>query len=114
VVEDYPALRHAIHDVDSSARVSIDDAGAGFASLRHVVMLAPDFVKLDRTWVTGIETDPTRQAMVAGLSHFARRTGCDLVAEGIEEEAERSMLCELDVPFGQGYLLGRPEPVDVS
>jgi EAL domain-containing protein (putative c-di-GMP-specific phosphodiesterase class I)/CheY-like chemotaxis protein len=114
VVDDYPALRDAIHDVDSSARVSIDDAGAGFASLRHVVMLAPDFVKLDRSWVTGIETDPTRQAMVAGLSHFARRTGCDLVAEGIEEEAERAMLCELDVPFGQGFLLGRPAPVDVS
>jgi EAL domain-containing protein (putative c-di-GMP-specific phosphodiesterase class I)/DNA-binding response OmpR family regulator len=113
VVEDYPALRRAIHSVDSGVRVSIDDAGAGFASLRHVVMLAPDFVKLDRTWISGIDSDPTRQAMVAGLCHFANQTGCDLVAEGIEEEAERQALCELDVPFGQGFLLGRPGPAPV-
>lgn len=108
VVDDYTSLRSAIHDVGPDVRVSIDDAGAGFASLRHVVMLEPDFVKLDRTWVTGIDVDPTRQAMVAGLAHFARTTGCDLVAEGIEMEAERAALRELDVRFGQGYLLGRP------
>jgi EAL domain-containing protein (putative c-di-GMP-specific phosphodiesterase class I)/CheY-like chemotaxis protein len=107
-VEDYPALRGALREFDPQVRVSIDDAGAGFASLRHVVMLEPDFVKLDRTWVTGIETDPTRQAMVAGLSHFARSTGCDLVAEGIESESERAALADLDVKFGQGFLLGRP------
>jgi EAL domain-containing protein (putative c-di-GMP-specific phosphodiesterase class I)/DNA-binding response OmpR family regulator len=107
-VEDYPALRSAIRGVDPEVRVSIDDAGAGFASLRHVVMLEPDFVKLDRTWVTGIDTDPTRQAMVAGLSYFARATGCDLVAEGIEVESERAALSDLDVRFGQGYLLGPP------
>ncbi|MEY2451290.1 MAG: hypothetical protein QOD92_864 [Acidimicrobiaceae bacterium] len=107
-VEDYAALRSAIHGFDPEVRVSIDDAGAGFASLRHVVMLQPDFVKLDRTWVTGIDTDPTRQAMVAGLSHFARTTGCDLVAEGIEAQSERDALNDLDVRFGQGYLLGPP------
>ncbi|MEY2434599.1 MAG: hypothetical protein QOC92_4324 [Acidimicrobiaceae bacterium] len=110
-VEDYAALRSAIHGLDPEVRVSIDDAGAGFASLRHVVMLEPHFVKLDRSWVTGIHADPTRQAMVAGLSHFARTTGCDLVAEGIEAEQERQMLAELDVRFGQGYLLGRPAVV---
>jgi EAL domain-containing protein (putative c-di-GMP-specific phosphodiesterase class I) len=108
-VDDYGALRDALRRCEPSVRVSIDDAGAGFASLRHVVMLQPDFVKLDRTWVTGIDADPTRQAMVAGLSYFARTTGCDLVAEGIELEAERDVLAELDVRFGQGYLLGRPE-----
>jgi EAL domain-containing protein (putative c-di-GMP-specific phosphodiesterase class I)/DNA-binding response OmpR family regulator len=110
-VDDYPALRSAIHGFDPRVRVSIDDAGAGFASLRHVVMLEPDFVKLDRTWVTGIDADPTRQAMVAGLSHFARTTGCDLVAEGIEAESERAALSELEVRFGQGFLLGRPAVV---
>ena len=110
-VDDYVALRAALRAFDPEVRVSIDDAGAGFASLRHVVMLEPDFVKLDRSWVTGIDTDPTRQAMVAGLSHFARTTGCDLVAEGIELEAERDTLAELDVRFGQGYLLGRPAVV---
>jgi EAL domain-containing protein (putative c-di-GMP-specific phosphodiesterase class I) len=110
-VDDYGALRAALRDCEPAVRVSIDDAGAGFASLRHVVMLQPDFVKLDRCWVTGIDHDPTRQAMVAGLSHFARTTGCDLVAEGIELEEERRALSDLDVRFGQGFLLGRPAVV---
>jgi len=110
-VDDYGALRTALRDCEPAVRVSIDDAGAGFASLRHVVMLQPDFVKLDRCWVTGIDHDPTRQAMVAGLSHFARTTGCDLVAEGIELEEERQALSDLYVRFGQGYLLGRPSVV---
>jgi EAL domain-containing protein (putative c-di-GMP-specific phosphodiesterase class I)/DNA-binding response OmpR family regulator len=108
VVEDYVALRAALDALEPSVRVSIDDAGAGFASLRHVIMLRPEFVKLDRSWVSGIDADPTRQAMVAGLSHFARATGCELVAEGIEEEAERATLADLDVTFGQGFLLGLP------
>ena len=107
-VDDYPSLRAAIRGFEPAVGVSIDDAGAGFASLRHVVMLEPDFVKLDRSWVTDINTDPTRQAMVAGLSHFARTTGCDLVAEGIESAAERDTLLDLDVRLGQGYLLGAP------
>jgi EAL domain-containing protein (putative c-di-GMP-specific phosphodiesterase class I)/DNA-binding response OmpR family regulator len=107
-VDDYVTLRSALHSFDPRVRVSIDDAGAGFASLRHVVMLEPDFVKLDRTWVTGIDADPTRQAMVAGLSHFARTTGVDLVAEGIEAEIERETLSDLDVRIGQGFLLGAP------
>ncbi|HEY2814094.1 MAG TPA: EAL domain-containing protein [Acidimicrobiales bacterium] len=111
-IEDYAALREALDGFDPAVRVSIDDAGAGFASLRHVIMLEPEFVKLDRSWVTGIDKDPTRQAMVAGLSHFARATGCDLVAEGIEVEAERETLARLDVSFGQGFLLGRPGPAD--
>jgi EAL domain-containing protein (putative c-di-GMP-specific phosphodiesterase class I) len=107
-VDDYPSLRAAIRGFDPEVGVSIDDAGAGFASLRHVVMLEPDFVKLDRSWVTDIDADHTRQAMVAGLSHFARTTGCDLVAEGIESPAERDTLLDLDVRLGQGYLLGAP------
>lgn len=107
-VDDYVSLRAAIRSFDPEVGVSIDDAGAGFASLRHVVMLEPDFVKLDRSWVTDIDSDETRQAMVAGLSHFARTTGCDLVAEGIESAAERDTLLSLDVRLGQGYLLGAP------
>jgi len=72
------------------------------------VMLEPEYVKLDRSWVTDIDVDPTRQALVAGLSYFARTTGCELVAEGIESEEEREMLTSLDVSLGQGFLLGAP------
>jgi EAL domain-containing protein (putative c-di-GMP-specific phosphodiesterase class I) len=75
-------------------------------------MLEPHYVKLDRSWVCDIHIDPTRQALVAGLSHFARTTGCELVAEGIESEPEREMLTELDVSLGQGYLLGAPSAIN--
>ena len=110
-IDDYDVVRSALSGFVPTVRLSIDDAGAGFASLRHVVMLQPDFVKLDRTWVSGIHVEPTKQAMVAGLVHFANATGCILVAEGIEADDERSMLVELGVHYGQGYLLGRPEVV---
>jgi EAL domain-containing protein (putative c-di-GMP-specific phosphodiesterase class I) len=108
-VDDYGALRTALDQLAPPVRVSVDDAGAGYASLRHVLRLAPDFVKLDRSWVTGIDDDTTRQALVAGLSHFAEETGCDLVAEGIESVSERETLARLGVTIGQGYLLGLPE-----
>ena len=58
-----------------------------------------------------MDRDPTRQAMVAGLTHFATRSGCEVIAEGIEEPAELETLRELGVTFGQGYLLGRPAPL---
>jgi EAL domain-containing protein (putative c-di-GMP-specific phosphodiesterase class I)/ActR/RegA family two-component response regulator len=110
-IEDYEAVRAILATFEPSVRLSVDDAGAGFASLRHVVMLEPDYVKLDRTWVSGIDHEPTKQAMVAGLVHFADATGCTLVAEGIERPEEQSMLCDLGVCYGQGFLLGRPEGV---
>ena len=110
-IDDYDAIRSTVSSLEPTVRLSIDDAGAGFASLRHVVMLDPYFVKLDRTWVTGIEREPTKQAMVAGLVHFAATTGCHLIAEGIETQSECDVLVDLGVCLGQGYLLGRPEPV---
>jgi EAL domain-containing protein (putative c-di-GMP-specific phosphodiesterase class I) len=108
VIEDYEALRAGLAALGPQVQLSVDDAGAGFSTLRHVVMLDPEYVKLDRAWVTEIQDDPTRQALVAGLSHFARTTGCELVAEGIESEPERATLEELDVSLGQGFLLGPP------
>lgn len=109
-IEDYALLRHALRTVRANVRVAIDDAGAGFASFRHVLELEPDFVKLDADLVRGIERDPSRQALVVGMRYFAQKTGCTLIAEGIETEAERAMLDSLDIRFGQGYLLGRPVP----
>jgi EAL domain-containing protein (putative c-di-GMP-specific phosphodiesterase class I)/CheY-like chemotaxis protein len=107
-VTDYEALRANLTRLEPAVEVSVDDAGAGFASLRHVIMLEPTYVKLDRSWITGIDADPTRQAMISGLSLFARQASCHLVAEGIEDELERDTLAGLDVDLGQGYLLGRP------
>jgi len=109
-VDDYPQLSAALGELRPRTRLSVDDAGSGFASLRHVVTLEPEFVKLDQSWVTGIGDDPVRQAMVAGLCHFAGKTGSVLIAEGVETAPERSMLEELQVDMAQGFLFGRPRP----
>ena len=109
VIADYAAFRAAVARLDS-VQMAVDDAGAGFASLRHILELRPAFVKLDRSLVAGIDGDPIRQALIVGMRHFARSASCRLIAEGIETEAEMAALLDLDIPFGQGYLLGRPAP----
>lgn len=108
-VDDYRALRRAVSRLPSGVHWAIDDAGAGFASLRHIIELRPQEVKLDRGIVKRVDRDPIRQAVVAGLSHFASTAGCRLIAEGVETTAERDRLLELGVAFGQGYLFGGPD-----
>ncbi len=113
-VESYAAVRAAVRTCPG-VRISVDDAGAGYASLRHILELQPDFVKLDIGLVRTIDTDPARQALAAGLRHYAEQTGNTLIAEGVETEAERDVLQHLGIPLAQGFLFGRPEraaPVD--
>ena len=109
-VRDYGELREAIAILGKDVRFSVDDAGAGFASMRHILELAPTQVKLDRALVARIEADLARQALVTGLVHFAQAINVMLIAEGVETEAERDTLIGLGVNVGQGYLFGRPAP----
>lgn len=111
-IEDYTAFRAAVSRIRPRVRVAVDDAGAGFASFRHILELRPDFVKLDIGLVRKIDHDDVRQALVAGIVYFAKKSGCQLVAEGIETPGERDQLRSLEVELGQGYLLGRPSPAD--
>ncbi|MGC8635213.1 MAG: EAL domain-containing protein [Candidatus Limnocylindrales bacterium] len=111
VISDYVAFRDAVAALGPGVQIAVDDAGAGFASLRHIVELRPQIVKIDRSLVAGLNADPARQALLAGLRHFTDSQGCRLVAEGIETEAELAALVALGVRSGQGYLLGRPVPV---
>jgi len=108
-IGDYAGFRTALADLED-VRMAVDDAGAGFASFRHILELRPAFVKLDRSLVAGIDGDPVRQALIVGMGHFALSAGCRLVAEGIETEAEIATLLGLQVALGQGYLLGHPAP----
>ncbi len=110
-IADYGAVRAAIQALGPKVRLAVDDAGAGFASFRHILELQPDYVKLDRTLVHLIGRDAARQALVAGLVHFAATTGATLIAAGVETEAEARQLAALGVALGQGYHLGRPAPV---
>jgi PAS domain S-box-containing protein len=111
-VADYEALRTAIHALGPGVRLSVDDAGAGAANFAHIVGLQPDFVKLDMGLVRGIDCDVSRQALVVGLRHFALTAGCRLIAEGIETRAEAETLANLGAELGQGYLYGRPAPIE--
>ena len=110
-IEAYGPLREAMARLGPGVELAVDDAGAGVANFNHLVELHPDLVKIDIGLVRGVDKDPGRQAVVAGLVHFATRTGCKVLAEGIETEAELATVMELGVTLGQGYLLARPAPV---
>jgi EAL domain-containing protein (putative c-di-GMP-specific phosphodiesterase class I) len=111
-IADYGRFREVLADLPGQPGLAIDDAGAGHASLRHILEVRPQLVKLDRHLVHGLDHDLSRQALVAGMRHFADATGCGLVAEGIETMAERVSLQELGVRYGQGHLLGWPSPAE--
>lgn len=108
-VPDYGQLAAALAPLQQAGvRVAIDDAGAGFASMRHIVQLRPDMIKLDREIIAGINADTAQRALGAAMVGFAAQIGASLVAEGIETEAELSTVKLLGMTAGQGFLLGRP------
>lgn len=111
LVTDYAAVRQAVARL-GDVRIAVDDAGSGYASLRHVYELRPDVIKLDRGWVADIDHDPVRQAMIAGLLTFSLATDAMLVGEGIERSEEAATLASLGVPWGQGYWFARPDVLD--
>lgn len=111
-IEDYADLRAAIAAL-GEVEIAVDDAGAGYASMRHILEIRPAFAKLDISLVRGIDGDELRQAMAAGFQYYALRTGCRLVAEGVETEDEAGALRALGVDLAQGYLFGRPAVLPV-
>jgi EAL domain-containing protein (putative c-di-GMP-specific phosphodiesterase class I) len=112
-VEDYATLNAALAPFRADGlRLAIDDVGAGFSSLRHIVVTAPDVIKIDRSIVAGLDTDPVLATLVRSLTEFGH--GCDVrvVAEGVETAAEAAVLSALGVDYGQGWHFGRPGPVE--
>lgn len=107
-VADYAALRRALRSLRPNLAIAVDDAGAGSANFTHLVELEPNLVKIDAALVRGVDAHLGRQALVIALRHYTQVSGSQLVAEGIETEAELATLLELGVDLGQGYLLGRP------
>ena len=111
-VVDYPSLAATLARLrERGATIAVDDVGAGFASLRHILRLDPDIVKLDLSLTHEIETDPGRRALTAALIDFADRIGATIAAEGIETESELELLRGLGIDQGQGYYLGYPMPL---
>lgn len=89
-------------------RIAVDDAGAGYASLRHILAIEPDIIKLDISLTRGIDADRKRRGLASALTAFARESGTATVAEGIETEAELRTVAALGVSLAQGYFLARP------
>jgi EAL domain-containing protein (putative c-di-GMP-specific phosphodiesterase class I) len=110
-VEDYAALTTALAPFRAAGmRLAIDDVGAGFSSLRHIVLTSPDVLKIDRSIVSGLDTDPVLTTLVRSLVEFAAGLSARVVAEGVETAAESDRLRELGVDLGQGWFFGRPGP----
>jgi EAL domain-containing protein (putative c-di-GMP-specific phosphodiesterase class I)/GGDEF domain-containing protein len=108
-VEDFPRLTQYIEQLRQEGfKIAIDDAGAGYSSLHSIAELRPDFVKIDRSLVRTIENSPTRRALLSTLTHYAHQIGAQVIAEGIETRDELATVVEMGVPYGQGYLLGKP------
>lgn len=110
-VDDFEQLRGALRSLSRNARIAIDDVGAGYAGLRHLVDLGPDLLKLDMSLTRDIHRDPARRALTGAMVGFAREIGAMLIAEGIECIEEQQVLAGLGVDFGQGYLFGKPAPI---
>jgi EAL domain-containing protein (putative c-di-GMP-specific phosphodiesterase class I) len=111
LVTDYESIALALGRLGPSYSLAVDDAGAGFASLRHILETRPAYVKLDLALVQGLAEDATRRALVAAMVHFASEAGFTLIAEGVESKADLRALRVLGVHMGQGFLLGRPERI---
>ena len=109
-VPDDETLAGAVAELrDRGAQIAIDDAGAGYAGLKQMMRVKPDIVKLDRDLVKRIHADPARMALVESFVRFARRIGATVCAEGIESLDDLEVVSDLDVQWGQGYALGRPQ-----
>ena len=108
-VEDYDELAEALAPLRAcGAQLAIDDVGAGFASLRHILRLEPDIVKLDLTLTHEIARDPAREALAGSLVRFAEGIDATITAEGIESPEDLAVLRSLGVAYGQGFYLARP------
>ncbi|MFP8879932.1 MAG: EAL domain-containing protein [Myxococcota bacterium] len=92
-------------------QIAMDDVGSGYASLEAVVELSPEFIKVDRAFVAGIDQDPTRQQLLAALRSVSDQIGARIIGEGLDTLEELETLARLEIPFGQGWLFGKPHPL---
>ena len=108
-IDDYETLHSVLAPMRAAGvRLAIDDTGAGYASLSHILRLAPDMIKLDASLVRGINGDQARLALASAVSSFATRIGATTTAECVENEAEVAALQALGIGYAQGDILGRP------
>jgi PAS domain S-box-containing protein len=112
-VEDYDSFSTKLHSLRSAGgAVAIDDFGAGYASLRHILNVRPEWIKLDISLTERIDVNPVAHALATALVSFAEDVGLQVVAEGIETEDELEALQEIGFRYGQGFYFGYPAPLE--
>jgi EAL domain-containing protein (putative c-di-GMP-specific phosphodiesterase class I)/GGDEF domain-containing protein len=108
-IDDLAQLDDALQALrERGFRVALDDLGEGFASLRRWMQMRPDFVKIDRHFIDGIAQEPLKQQFVRSIVEMAATSGCEVVAEGLEQEPDLDVLRRLGLTICQGYLFARP------
>jgi EAL domain-containing protein (putative c-di-GMP-specific phosphodiesterase class I) len=96
---------------DLGFQIALDDTGAGYSSLEAVMELSPEFIKVDRAFVTGIDEDPVRQELLRAMQSVADQIGARIIGEGLNTLEELETLKRLGIEFGQGWLFGKPTPL---
>lgn len=106
---DFEAMRNALlHYRNMGFQIAMDDLGEGFSSLRLWSELRPEFVKIDMHFVHGVNADPLKQQFLRSIQGIAQNSGTQVIAEGIETEAEFRVIRDMWIAFGQGYFIARP------
>ena len=108
-IEDFSTFRDALdHYRNQGYLIALDDVGAGYSSLQSVAELHPDFLKVDRSLIQGVNADPIKWALLETFVTFSKRIGCRIIAEGVETAEEMRTVVQLGVDYVQGFLVARP------
>jgi len=108
-IKDFTSLNRTLtHYRDQGFLVAVDDLGCGSSTLQSLAEIHPDYIKIDISLVRGIHKDGVKKALMETFVTFADKIGSEIIAEGIEEEAEMAALVNIGVHYGQGYFFGKP------
>lgn len=111
----YSQMRDVVgHCRDMGFQIALDDLGAGYSGLRLWTELRPDYVKIDRHFINGLQNDPVKISFVRSIQNIASSLNCQVIAEGIETEAEFEAVQGLGISYAQGFYFARPAPVPLA
>jgi EAL domain-containing protein (putative c-di-GMP-specific phosphodiesterase class I)/GGDEF domain-containing protein len=112
-IKDYPRFQGYLAELrERGYRFAVDDAGSGYAGLGSIANLAPDYIKLDISLISNIDTNFLKQNLVETMVGFAENQGAQVIAEGVERREEFETIRNLGVHLTQGFLFHRPQPAE--
>lgn len=110
-IKDFGLLRETVNRYrEMGFDIALDDMGEGFSGLRLWSEISPDYVKIDKHFVSNIHNDPMKLEFVRAIQKIASESGCLTIAEGVETRLELAVIKDLKINYAQGYLFGRPLP----